>query len=87
MSQSRLARASGVSRFKICTFELGNGSLRSDEQECIVKALATEADRLRSIPAEIDLCGLDLGPSVPTITSAKTFNFLAINDRRQESLK
>ena len=87
ISQSRLARASGVSRFKICTFELGNGSLRSDEQECIVKALAAEADRLRSIPAEMDLRGLDLGPSVQTITSAKASNFPAINGRRQESLK
>jgi hypothetical protein len=46
---------SGVSRFKICTFELGSGSLSADEQERIQKALHAEADRLRSIPAQIDL--------------------------------
>jgi hypothetical protein len=46
---------SGVSRFKICTFELGSGSLRPDEQDRIRRALRGEADRLRSIPAQIDL--------------------------------
>ena len=46
---------SGVSRFKICTFELGSGSLSEDEQERIRKALRVEADRLRNIPTQIDL--------------------------------
>lgn len=46
---------SGVSRFKICTFELGSGSLSEDEQERIRTALRIEADRLRSIPTQIDL--------------------------------
>jgi len=45
---------SGVSRFKICTFELGSGSLREDEQERIRKALYAEADRLRSITTEMN---------------------------------
>lgn len=47
---------SGVSRFKICTFELGSGSLSADEQEQILKALHAEADRLRNVPAQIELC-------------------------------
>jgi len=55
ISQSKLARMSGVSRFKICTFELGSGSLSEDEQERIRTALRVEADRLRSIPTQIDL--------------------------------
>ena len=46
---------SGVSRFKICTFELGSGLLSEDEQERIRRALGVEADRLRSIPTQIDL--------------------------------
>jgi predicted transcriptional regulator len=54
LSQSGLARMSGVSRFKICTFELGNGSLREDEQEKIRKALHAEANRLRNIPTEMN---------------------------------
>ena len=55
ISQSRLARMSGVSRFKICTFELGSGSLTPDEQDQIRKALHAEAERLRSVPAQLDL--------------------------------
>ena len=51
ISQSRLARASGVSRFKICTFELGNGSLTAIEQGRIHEALRTEAARLRNVSA------------------------------------
>ena len=46
---------SGVSRFKICTFELGSGSLSADEQDRIRKALHSEAARLRNIPNQIDL--------------------------------
>ena len=60
ISQSRLARISGVSRFKICTFELGSGSLNPDEQDRIRKALHAEADRLRDIPAQIDLDRFDV---------------------------
>lgn len=55
ISQSKLARLAGVSRFKICTFELGSGSLTEAEQELIRAALQSEVERLRSIPAEISL--------------------------------
>ena len=49
LSQSRLARLSRVSRFKICNYELGDGSLTADEQNCIRAALEEEAKRLRQI--------------------------------------
>jgi hypothetical protein len=47
---------SGVSRFKICTHELGGGSLATDEQSRIREALRGEADRLRNISSRIE-CG------------------------------
>jgi len=62
ISQSRLARMSGVSRFKICTYELGNGFLTPDEQDRIREVLKTEAARLRSIPDQIDLEQAQLEP-------------------------
>ena len=40
---------SGVSRFKICTYELGDGTLGPDELNRIHEALQTEAKRLRNI--------------------------------------
>jgi hypothetical protein len=46
---------SRVSRFKICLYELGDGPLTPDEQNRIRKALQAEADRLRSIPTQIDV--------------------------------
>jgi hypothetical protein len=49
VSQSKLARLSGVSRFKICLFELGDGSLTADEQIRIREALQAEAERLRQV--------------------------------------
>ena len=55
MSQSKLARLSGVSRFKICTYELGDGSLTTDEQNRIREALQDEATRLRQISTHFDL--------------------------------
>ena len=55
ISQSRLARMSGVSRFKICTFELGSGTLSTDDHDRVLKALQAEADRLRRIPTPIGL--------------------------------
>jgi transcriptional regulator with XRE-family HTH domain len=55
LSQSRLARISGVSRFKICTYELGEGRLSSDEQKQIRSALQAEADRLHIISTKVDL--------------------------------
>jgi predicted transcriptional regulator len=53
ISQSRLSRISGVSRFKICVFELGSGSLTPDEQHQINEALQAEAERLRYAAAQI----------------------------------
>jgi predicted transcriptional regulator len=55
ISQSRLARLSGVSRFKICTFELGSGVLNKDELDRIKSALLAEADRLRTVSRQINL--------------------------------
>jgi predicted transcriptional regulator len=49
VSQSKLARLSGVSRFKICLFELGDGSLTADEQFRVREALLAEAERIRRI--------------------------------------
>lgn len=54
LSQSELARKSGVPRPKICIFELGGGSLSFDEQSRIQEALQLEAERLRSITVDID---------------------------------
>jgi predicted transcriptional regulator len=54
ISQSKLARLSRVSRFKICTYELGDGALSPDEQFRIHDALKAEAERLRRVSTEID---------------------------------
>jgi predicted transcriptional regulator len=54
VSQSKLARLSGVSRFKICLFELGDGTLTADEQIRIREALQAEAERLREISTHFD---------------------------------
>ena len=53
VSQSKLARLSGVSRFKICTFELGGGTLSLDDQRRIRTALEGEAARMRSVVAHV----------------------------------
>jgi hypothetical protein len=50
-----------VSRFKICTYELGDGSLTVEKQDRIQKAFEPEAERLRSLSIEIDF-----GQSGPT---------------------
>jgi predicted transcriptional regulator len=55
ISQSRLARLSRVSRFKICLYELGDGRLNPEEQTRIRLALQAEAERLRSIPNGMDI--------------------------------
>lgn len=54
ISQSKLARLSGVSRFNICQFELGAGKLTSAEQQLIRQALQREAARLRNITLTFD---------------------------------
>ena len=53
LSQSRLARISGVSRYKICTYELGDGALTMEEWNRVAKAISGEADRLRSVGTQI----------------------------------
>jgi predicted transcriptional regulator len=54
VSQSKLARLSGVSRFKICSYELGDGAMSPDQQSRIREALQAEAERLRSISIHIE---------------------------------
>jgi predicted transcriptional regulator len=54
VSQSKLARLSRVSRFKICTFELGDCSLTIDQQSRIREALCAEAARLRNLSTNIE---------------------------------
>jgi predicted transcriptional regulator len=54
VSQSKLARMSGVSRFKICTYEMGDSSLSADERDRIQVALQAEVDRLRNLPGKIE---------------------------------
>jgi len=54
LSQSKLARISGVSRFKICTFELGSSVLSLEDQQRIRIALEGEAARLRSVAAQVN---------------------------------
>jgi predicted transcriptional regulator len=55
ISQTRLARLSGVSRFKICMYELGDGALTEDEHGQIRAALQVEADRLRNLPDQLEI--------------------------------
>jgi predicted transcriptional regulator len=64
LSQSRLARLSGVSRFKICTHELGDTALTTDEQGRIRESLRSEAERLRRIPSDIDVDFDEVEPRV-----------------------
>lgn len=59
LSQSKLARLSTVSRFKICTFELGGGSLNDDELRQIRQALQQETDRLRSVSLALKSSEID----------------------------
>lgn len=54
LSQSRLARLAGVSRFKICAYELGDRALSHEEQSRIRAALESEAQRLRDISVEVE---------------------------------
>lgn len=60
VTQSKLARRSGVARFKICTFELNGGSLSLEEQRRIKVALEEEASRLRSAASQLVIDELDL---------------------------
>ena len=59
ISQTRLARLSRVGRFKICMYELGDGSITPEEQCRLVAALKLEAQRLRAIAASPDFGKLE----------------------------
>jgi predicted transcriptional regulator len=59
ISQSKLSRLARVSRFKICSYELGNGALTADEQKCIRDALQAEVERLRSVPRDVDFGSIE----------------------------
>jgi len=54
LSQSELARMSGVGRVRICLHELGDIALTVEEQERIVAALQRELDRFRNLPTSAD---------------------------------
>ena len=58
LSQSQLARLSGVPRHKICTFELGDGTLDPDQEVRLRNAVQTETNRLRNLAVEIDFVEL-----------------------------
>lgn len=60
ISQSRLARLAGVSRFRICMYELGDGTLRPEEQSRIQGVLQAELERLRNLPARMDLAPVEV---------------------------
>jgi len=47
LSQSAVARLSGVPRIKICLFELGDRPLNASEQQDIEDALTKEAQRMQ----------------------------------------
>ena len=53
ISQSRLARLSGVSRFNICCSELGQRLLTDDERTRIRSALKMEITRMRAVMSEL----------------------------------
>lgn len=44
---------SRVSRFKICTYELGERSLSPEELTRVIDAIQSEADRLRRVAVQI----------------------------------
>lgn len=50
LSQNRLARLAGVSRYNLCQFELGSHKLSEDDQRKLVNALRVEVSRLRQLP-------------------------------------
>jgi predicted transcriptional regulator len=60
MSQSRLARLSTVSRFKICMHELGDKPLNEEEFGRIESALRAEARRLARMASQV---GQELAPA------------------------
>jgi predicted transcriptional regulator len=61
ISQSRLARMSVVSRYKICMFELGGGALTTQESQSIKTALEAEAARIRAAAVKIEIPDPEFG--------------------------
>jgi predicted transcriptional regulator len=57
LSQSALARLSGVPRIRICLHELGDRPLTNDEVNNIQKALRAEGARLSRAVAEMQQPG------------------------------
>ena len=55
VSQSLLARLSGVSRYKICGCELGDAVLSREDRVRIHTAFQTEVERLRRVVIQLDL--------------------------------
>jgi predicted transcriptional regulator len=55
LSQSWLARVSGLSRFKICTYELGDGGLNPEEERRLYDVLQVEADRLCGVAVHLSI--------------------------------
>lgn len=53
ISQTRLAHESGVSRFKVALYELGQGTLTPDESSRIMNALRNEAQRIQQETSDI----------------------------------
>jgi predicted transcriptional regulator len=53
LSQSRLARLSGVSRFKICLHEMGDKTLSAQDLERVETAIRREAQRLHGLTEPI----------------------------------
>lgn len=80
LSQSRLARLSGVSRFKLCSFELGSGSLTSDELSRIGNAIEVEADRLRGLHLEIGVRQSEQEASAENVSSHFTASIVGGSD-------
>lgn len=79
LSQSRLARIAGVSRFKICTYELGDGFLTQDDQDRIQKALQAEAERLRGIPGRIDIVQFQSAGRTSALSHAEVAHITGIS--------
>lgn len=53
LSQSRLARLSGVSRFHICLHELGDKALCQEDLARVANAIRQEAQRLHKLSGPI----------------------------------
>lgn len=68
ISQSALARLSGIRRWKINTFELGAGSISEDESQKLRRVLQVQAqvqlDRLRNLPDHLGADPHDSGEVV-----------------------